>query len=189
VVALSFLSVFQTSCLKNKPSKGEAWVRVGFEGGFGPKGLGNSAQALAWVPLFLSTSPVRAPDNAEAIHIDRTQIQMTISSAPSGLVAFIVTPPRLKPGLAFQGPSGRNRLPSPTGSWAKFPRPFGPALPTLPTLSALPTLPRLRPSFETPEASTFAKAMADTWSRLRRSRHYRRLHPPGIIFPEVWFSI
>jgi hypothetical protein len=51
---------------------------------------------------------------------------MTISSAPSGLVAFIVTPPRLKPGLSSQGPSGRNRLQSPTGSWAKFPGPFGP---------------------------------------------------------------
>jgi hypothetical protein len=51
---------------------------------------------------------------------------MTISSAPSGLVAFIVTPPRLKPGLSSQGPSGRNRLQSPTGSWAMFPGPFGP---------------------------------------------------------------
>jgi hypothetical protein len=64
---------------------------------FGPKGLGNLAQALAWVALFLRASPVRAPENAGAIHIDRTQIQMTISSAPSGLIAFIVTPPRLKP--------------------------------------------------------------------------------------------
>jgi hypothetical protein len=42
--------------------------------------------------------------------IDRAQIQMTISSAPSGLVAFIVTPPRLKPGLSSQDPSDRNRL-------------------------------------------------------------------------------
>jgi hypothetical protein len=83
---------------------------VGFEGDFGPKGLGNSAQALAWVPLFLRASPVRAPDNAGAIPIDRTQIQMTTASAPSGLVAFIVTLPRLKPGLSSQGPSGRNRL-------------------------------------------------------------------------------
>jgi hypothetical protein len=66
--------------------------------GVGPKGLGNLAQALAWVALFLRASPVRAPDNARAIPIDRTQIQMTISSAPAGLVAFIVTPPRLKPG-------------------------------------------------------------------------------------------
>jgi len=41
------------------------------------------AQALAWVALFLRASPVRAPDNAGAIPIDRTQIQMTISSAPS----------------------------------------------------------------------------------------------------------
>src|SRR5689334_7618975 len=49
-------------------------------------------------------------------HIDRTQIQMTISSAPSGLVAFIVTPPRLKPGLSSQGPSGRNRLQIPLSS-------------------------------------------------------------------------
>jgi hypothetical protein len=77
-----------------------AQVCVGFEGGLGPKGLGNLAQALARVALFLRASPVRAPDNAGAIHIDRTQIQMTISSAPSGLVAFIVTPPRLKPGLS-----------------------------------------------------------------------------------------
>jgi hypothetical protein len=71
---------------------------VGFEGGFGPKGLENSAQALAWVALFLRASPVRASENAGAIHIDRTQILMTISSALSGLIAFIVTPPRLKPG-------------------------------------------------------------------------------------------
>jgi hypothetical protein len=127
-----------------RPPEGP-WEPVGFEGGFGPKGLGNSAQALAWVALFLRASPVRAPDNAGAIHIDRTQIQMTISSAPSGLVAFIVTPPRLKPGLgsqgpsgrnrlqirqapglSFQGPSGGNRLQSPTRSWAKLPWPFRP---------------------------------------------------------------
>jgi len=50
-------------------------------------------------------------------HIDRTQIQMTISFAPLGLVAFIVTPTRLKPGLSSHGPSGRNRLQSPTGSY------------------------------------------------------------------------
>ena len=68
-----------------------AQVCVG--GGFGPKGLGISAQALAWVTLFLRASPVRAPDNAGAIHIDRIQIQMTISCAPSGLVAFIVRHP------------------------------------------------------------------------------------------------
>ena len=74
---------------------------------FGPKGLENLAQALAWVALFLRVSPVRAPENAGAIHIDRTRVQMTISSAPSGLIGFIVTPPRLKPGLSFQGPSGR----------------------------------------------------------------------------------
>jgi hypothetical protein len=49
----------------------------------GPKGLGNLAQALAWVALFLRASPVRAPDKAGAIHIDPTQIQTTISSAPS----------------------------------------------------------------------------------------------------------
>jgi hypothetical protein len=78
-----------------------------------------SAQALAWVALFLPASPVGAPDSAGAIPIDRTQIQMTISSAPSGLLASIVTPPRLKPGLSSQGPSGRNRLQSPTGPWAK----------------------------------------------------------------------
>jgi len=71
-------------------------VCVGLEGGYGPKGLGILAQALPWVTLFLRASPVRAPDNAGSIHIDRSQIQMTISSVPSGLVAFIVTPPRLK---------------------------------------------------------------------------------------------
>jgi hypothetical protein len=49
--------------------------------------------------VILTASPVRVPDNAGAIPIDRTQIQMNISSARSGLVAFIVTPPRLKPGL------------------------------------------------------------------------------------------
>jgi len=89
------------------------WEPIGFGGGFGPKGLGNLAQALAWVALFLRASPVRALENAGAIHINRTQIQKTISSAPSGLIAFIVTPPRLKPGLSSQGPSGRNRLQSP----------------------------------------------------------------------------
>jgi hypothetical protein len=36
------------------------------------------------VALFLRASPVRVPDNAEAIHIDRTQIQMTVSSAFQG---------------------------------------------------------------------------------------------------------
>jgi len=30
------------------------------------------AQALAWVVLFLGASPVRAPEKAGAIHIDRT---------------------------------------------------------------------------------------------------------------------
>jgi hypothetical protein len=100
------------------------WELVGFEGGFGPKGLGNSAQALAWVALFLRGSPVRAPKNDGAIHIDRTRIQMTISSAHSGLIAFIVKPPRLKPGLSSQDPSGRNRLQSPTDSWARLPWPF-----------------------------------------------------------------
>jgi hypothetical protein len=70
-------------------------------------GLGNLAQALAWVALFLRASPVRAPENAGAIHIDRTQIQMTISFVPSGLIAFIIKPTQAK-------------------AWAKFPRPFGP---------------------------------------------------------------
>jgi len=65
------------------PTPISAQEPAGFEGGFGPKGLGNLAQALAWVALFLPASPVRAPDNAGAIPIDRTQIQMTISSAPS----------------------------------------------------------------------------------------------------------
>jgi len=106
-------------------AKPPPWVCVGFEGGFGPKGLRNSAQALAWVALFLRASPVRAPDNAGAIPIDRTQIQMTISSAPSGLAAFIVTSPRLKPGLSSHGPSGRNRLQSPTGSRAILKHAFG----------------------------------------------------------------
>ena len=36
---------------------GGPWELVGFEGGFGPKGFGNSAQALAWVALFLRGSP------------------------------------------------------------------------------------------------------------------------------------
>jgi pyridoxine 4-dehydrogenase len=67
-------------------------------------------QELLTDPFLRGPSPVRAQDNAGAIHLDRTQIQMTISSAPSGLVAIIVTPPRLKPGLSSQGPSGRNRL-------------------------------------------------------------------------------
>jgi len=112
-VGSTFAKLHAAICLISAPFEAdhvcsnEAEVPVGFEGGFGPKGLGNSAQALAWVALFLPASPVRAPDNAGAIQIDRTQIQMTISSAPSGLVAFIVTPPRLKPGLRSQGPSGR----------------------------------------------------------------------------------
>jgi hypothetical protein len=37
---------------------------LGFKCGFGPKGHGNLAQALAWVALFLPASPVRASDNA-----------------------------------------------------------------------------------------------------------------------------
>ena len=73
----------------------------------GPKGLGSLAQALAWVVLFLGASPVRAPEKAGAIHIDRTQIQMTISSVPSGLIAFNCDATQAK-------------------AWAKFPRPFGP---------------------------------------------------------------
>ena len=97
-------------CLKLNGRKRTPWVCVGFEADFGPKGHGNLAQALAWVALFLRASPVRASDNAGAIPIDRSQIQMTISSAPSGLVVFIVTAPRLKPGLSSHGPSGRNRL-------------------------------------------------------------------------------
>jgi len=104
-------------------------VCVGFEGGFGPKGLENSAQALAWVTLFLRASPVRAPDNARAIHIDhidRIQIQMTISSAPSGLVAFVVTPTQAeawaKSSYAFcvhSSQRGRSRRYSwkATGDW------------------------------------------------------------------------
>ena len=47
-----------------------------------------SAKPPPWVALFLRASRVRALENAGAIHIDRTQIQMTISSAPSGLIAF-----------------------------------------------------------------------------------------------------
>jgi hypothetical protein len=47
----AFLTVLQTSRVKNKPTQAEAWEPVGFEGGFGPKGLGNLAQALAWVAL------------------------------------------------------------------------------------------------------------------------------------------
>ena len=93
--------------MENGITQTKAWEPVGFESGFGPKGLGNLAQALAWVASFLCASPVRAPDNAGAIHIDRTQIQMTISSAPAGLVAFIITPTQAK-------------------AWAEFPWPFGP---------------------------------------------------------------
>src|ERR1700757_4594037 len=104
------------------------WVCVGFEGGFGPKGLGNSAQALAWQVLFLRASPVRAPDNAGAIpyrphrNSDDYLLRPFSSSNPAWrvfftvgapkqrlmrAVAFIVTPPRLKPGLSSQDPSGR----------------------------------------------------------------------------------
>jgi hypothetical protein len=117
-----FLPLLQSAPHLTLNTQGSAkpppWEAVGFEGGFGPKSLVNSAQALAWVALFLRASPVGAPENTGAIHIGRARIQMTISSAPSGLIAFIVTPPRLKPGLSSQGPSGRNRLQSPTGSWA-----------------------------------------------------------------------
>jgi len=35
-----------------KPRFRIAWEAVGFESGFGPEGLGNLAQALAWVCLF-----------------------------------------------------------------------------------------------------------------------------------------
>src|SRR5260221_3864435 len=65
-----------------------AWEPVGFWSRLRPdlsavvrrtkeEGLGNLARALAWVALFLRASPVRAPENAGAIHIDRTQIQIT----------------------------------------------------------------------------------------------------------------
>ena len=66
---------------------------------FGPKGLGNLAQALAWVALFLRASPVRAPENAGAIHIDRTQIQ--------------ISPPplqQLQPGMAGVFHRGRSKV-------------------------------------------------------------------------------
>jgi hypothetical protein len=46
-----------------------------WEGDFGPKGLGNLAQALAWVGVIFTASPVRAPDNAGAIHIDRPKFR------------------------------------------------------------------------------------------------------------------
>ena len=54
----------------------------------------------------------RAPDNAGAFHIDRIQIQMTISSAPSGLVAFVVTPTQAKAWVCvgFEGGFGPKGL-------------------------------------------------------------------------------
>jgi hypothetical protein len=42
--------------------------------------------------IFYALALVRAPTMPGQSHIDPTQIQMTISSARSGLVAFIVTP-------------------------------------------------------------------------------------------------
>jgi len=45
-----------------KPRFRIAWEAVGFESGFGPEGLGNLAQALAWVVfVFSRESPVGAP--------------------------------------------------------------------------------------------------------------------------------
>jgi len=38
----------------------------GFEGGFGPKGLGNLAQALAWVGVTINAT---SPEGAEEIVI------------------------------------------------------------------------------------------------------------------------
>ena len=43
-----------------------AQVCVGFEGGFGPKGLGSSAQALAWVGVTIKAT---SPEGAEEIVI------------------------------------------------------------------------------------------------------------------------
>jgi hypothetical protein len=40
-----------SSCRSGEAAIQHSLVCVGFEGGFGPKGLGNSAQALAWVAL------------------------------------------------------------------------------------------------------------------------------------------
>jgi hypothetical protein len=105
------LSLLQRYMLFTANTQGSAkpppWVPVGFEGGFGPKGLGNSAQALAWVALFLRASPVRAPDNAGAIPYrpHRNSDDYLLRPFRAGRVYCNRTQAK---------------------AWAKFPRPFGP---------------------------------------------------------------
>jgi hypothetical protein len=92
----------------------------------GPKGLGNLAQALAWVGQRNSLSPVRAgaahaPINlryrACQKNITSFQISIALSPAPTGLVGGEFTQAK---------------------AWAMFSWPFGP-LSTLPAPSTTPT--------------------------------------------------
>jgi len=60
------------------------------------------------------------------IPIGRTQIQMTISSTPSAADRVYCNATQAKAwALSSQGPSGRNRLQSPTGSSAESQCPSG----------------------------------------------------------------
>ena len=87
-----------------------------FAGGFGPEGPWELSPGFSLGRRYFYVLALEGRRTMPGqSHIDCTQIQMTISSALSGLVAFIVPRPRLKPGLGFQGPSGRNRLQSLTG--------------------------------------------------------------------------
>jgi hypothetical protein len=70
-------------------------------------------------------------------------------------------PPRLKPGLRTQGRSGRVSI---LLRSRRYRRPGGCRRSRRLPAFLSPALPRLRPSFETLEASSFAKAMADTSS-------------------------
>jgi hypothetical protein len=97
---------------------------VGFEGGFGPKGLGNLAQALAWVALFLRASPVRAPDNAGAIpyrphpNSDDYLLRPFSSSNPAWRVFFTVGAPKqhlMRAGRVYCNATQAK-------AWARFPK-------------------------------------------------------------------
>jgi hypothetical protein len=64
-------------------------------------------KALAWVVLFLRASPVRAPEKAGAIHIDRIQNSDDYLLRPFRADRVYCNATQAK-------------------AWAKFPRPFGP---------------------------------------------------------------
>jgi hypothetical protein len=55
-------------------AKPPPWVCVVFEGGFGPKGLGNSAQAKAWAKIGVGTKVSFAPPSEPDWQISRIRL-------------------------------------------------------------------------------------------------------------------